>query len=74
MWGTLHVKNVERNGGGWGGEIYVNEEGGKMCRENEVTIWGKDEKRKKRRKKKKVTSHAGNRTPATAVRAPDPNH
>ena len=25
-------------------------------------------------KKKKIHSHAGNRTPATAVRAPDPNH
>ena len=31
-------------------------------------------KRKKKRKKKNWVSHAGNRTPATAVRAPDPNH
>ena len=27
-----------------------------------------------RKKKRKKNSHAGNRTPATAVRAPDPNH
>ena len=27
-----------------------------------------------RKSKKVVISHAGNRTPATAVRAPDPNH
>ena len=27
-----------------------------------------------RKKKEKKNSHAGNRTPATAVRAPDPNH
>ena len=30
--------------------------------------------RKKKKKKKGWVSHAGNRTPATAVRAPDPNH
>ena len=29
---------------------------------------------KKGEKKKDLVSHAGNRTPATAVRAPDPNH
>ena len=29
---------------------------------------------KKKKKKKNQISHAGNRTPATAVRAPDPNH
>ena len=28
----------------------------------------------KKERKKRITSHAGNRTPATAVRAPDPNH
>ena len=31
-------------------------------------------KKRKKKGEKNQVSHAGNRTPATAVRAPDPNH
>ena len=30
--------------------------------------------REQKKRKESLDSHAGNRTPATAVRAPDPNH
>ena len=41
---------------------------------NSKAVKKKKDLGKGKKKKKFVTSHAGNRTPATAVRAPDPNH
>ena len=47
-----------------------------MCEgeKGEKTLIRERDKQEKKEKKKKAYSHAGNRTPATAVRAPDPNH
>ena len=46
----------------------------KRKKERERRMKKKGKRERKKKKKKFVNSHAGNRTPATAVRAPDPNH
>ena len=46
----------------------------KVKRNKEKIRQYKKKLKSKKKKKKIEVSHAGNRTPATAVRAPDPNH
>ena len=60
-----------------GGRFFIGD--WKILATTEHSIWNRRRKKlkwKKEKKKKMETknSHAGNRTPATAVRAPDPNH
>ena len=68
VWKYLIILNTERN---------INNYNYAAKKKNKIILLLKKYEKKReeiKQKKKKLSSHTGNRTRATAVRAPDPNH